>query len=623
MNDRSLLPTRVRRLTAFRVPSSLARTAKRVMLALILALAFLLPPLLVGGAGAARGVIGQRPESPAPLNQAHPDRPAHDPTKHTAVIVAGNAGTESSDLLGPYETLAISGRFNVYVAAPERVLTPLYPGDLSIVPHYSFAEYDAAFGGTVDLLVVPYIPNSETADTAVLDWIREKTDAGTTVLSICAGAVVVADAGVLEGQTTTTHHFSMLAAERTHPEVQWVRGRRYVDSGQFISSAGVTSGIDATLYTLGRMFGREAADRTAQAMGYPHTRFLDDPTWNVRWSDHLSLLASFYRWDQRGIGLVLYDGVRELEVASIIDTYPRSMAAPVRTLAPERSVIRSRHGLDLVPRSDFSTAPALDRLLVPGDGLAPEALAAVQMWAAQQGAGLTVERVHDSGGFPYDATLRDLARRQSNGVANAVATALEYPTQNLQLDGPARQLDLLLRPMALGLLGLGAAVWLRRRAVRTTSVLPSRLRTAALSSGRFTLHFVEMSLAMAAGMVVFHALAGAGGHEPVRDASSLLEQVGMMVAMTVPMVGWMRVRGHGWRHGAEMTVGMLAPVVVVDLLLLAGAATTLPWLQQAAGPGMVLGMLAAMLLRRGHYAGAHASAASSASQRTRTAAGHV
>src|SRR6185437_2610509 len=105
-----------------------------------------------------------------------------------------------------------------------------------------------------DLLVVPYIPNSETSDAAVLQWIGAKAESGTTVLSICAGAKVVADAGVLAGQSATTHFDTLPTVERTHPEVRWLRGLRYVDSGQFISSAGVTSGVDATLYTLGRMF---------------------------------------------------------------------------------------------------------------------------------------------------------------------------------------------------------------------------------------------------------------------------------------------------------------------------------------------------------------------------------
>src|SRR5262245_37355865 len=155
--------TGARRRTAARLRSLFAP----IRLGLLLLLASLLPPLLVGGAGVARAFVGPRAEAPPPLSQPLPARPAHDPSKRTAVIVAGNAGTESSDLLGPYETLATSGRFNVYVVAPERTLAPLFPGDLSLIPHYSFAEYDAELGGAVDLLVIPYIPNAETAAAAV------------------------------------------------------------------------------------------------------------------------------------------------------------------------------------------------------------------------------------------------------------------------------------------------------------------------------------------------------------------------------------------------------------------------------------------------------------------------
>jgi transcriptional regulator GlxA family with amidase domain len=606
MSDQTVLPTRIR-LTAFRVPSFV----RRMMPALILVLAFALPPLLAGAVGGARELRAQQIEPPPALGQPLPDRPIHDPSKRTAVIVAGNAGTESSDLMGPYEALATSGRFNDYVTAPKRVLTPLYPGDLSIVPHYGFAEYDATFSSPPDLLVVPYIPNAAITDPAVLTWIRDKAQAGSTVLSICVGAQVVADAGVLRGQTATTHHLRMSLVERTHPEVNWVRGVRYVDSGQFISAAGVTSGVDATLYTLGRMFGREVAEQTAQGMGYPHTRFLDDPTWTARGLNVAPYIPSFYRWDRTDIGLVLYDGVRELEVSSVIDTYPRSFAASVRTLAPERTVIRSRHGLDLVPRSDFATAPAPDRVLVPGDASAPEAVAAVQAWTAQH-ADRPVEAVHASGGYLYDVTFRDLSRHEANSVTIEAANQLEYPTRDLQLDGPAWRLDLLVRPLALGLLGLGAAVWLRRRP-----------RPGLWSFGRFALHFAEMTIAMVAGMAVFHLAAGGHGREAARDIPWTVHEVGMIVFMTVPMVAWMRLRGHSWRHGAEMALGMLAPVVVIDVLLGLGAAATLPWLQHAAGPAMMLGMLAAMLLRREQYTGVHTRVDAPLRGSGRTACGHL
>src|SRR5205809_592269 len=94
-----------------------------------------------------------------------------------------------------------------YVVAPERNAAPLNPLPLNlccawvdIVPHYSFAEYDATFGAP-DLIVIPAIPRATPGnpDAAVLEWLRTRPDAHTVVLSICAGAQVVADAGILAG----------------------------------------------------------------------------------------------------------------------------------------------------------------------------------------------------------------------------------------------------------------------------------------------------------------------------------------------------------------------------------------------------------------------------------------
>jgi AraC family transcriptional regulator, transcriptional activator FtrA len=278
---------------------------------------------------------------------------------------------------------------------------------------------------------------------------------------------VVADAGVLGGQAATTHHNTLPVVEKSHPEVQWVHNRRYVDSGQFISSAGITSGVDATLYTLGRLFGREVADQTAQAMGYPHTRFLDDSTWLVPANNILPVLPNAYRVHPTQIGLVLYDGLREVEVSSILDTYPRSYATEVDPLTLQPGIIQTRHGLDLVAPEDLSTAPNLDRVLLPG---APDASTAalVDGWAA--GRGLRAERIHASGAYAYDATLRDMAHDEGNSVVREAATGLEYPTRDLQLAGPEWRPDLVVRPLALGLIGLGALLLVRhqRRLAVTT-----------------------------------------------------------------------------------------------------------------------------------------------------------
>jgi flagellar biosynthetic protein FliP len=122
----------------------------------------------------------------------------------------------------------------------------------------------------------------------------------------------------------------------------------------------------------------------------------------------------------------------------------------------------------------------------------------------------------------------------------------------------------------------------------------SALKSGALSTGRFVLHFAEMWLAMLAGMFVFHAFV----HGSMTDT---LYQVGMAASMTLPMVAWMRVRGHSLRHGIEMALGMLLPWAAVSLLASTEAVTVLPWLAEADGAAMLLGMVAVMLLRPHHY----------------------
>jgi hypothetical protein len=127
------------------------------------------------------------------------------------------------------------------------------------------------------------------------------------------------------------------------------------------------------------------------------------------------------------------------------------------------------------------------------------------------------------------------------------------------------------------------------------NAIPSPVRSAV----GFVLHFLEMSIAMIVGMVLFMAIPG------VMQLPKALHLLGMAAAMTVPMIIWMRVRGHGWRHGIEMSLGMLLPWAAVLAPVGLGATSVLQWLEQADGPAMFLGMLAVMLLRPGHYAHAH------------------
>jgi putative intracellular protease/amidase len=122
------------------------------------------------------------------------------------------------------------------------------------------------------------------------------------------------------------------------------------------------------------------------------------------------------------------------------------------------------------------------------------------------------------------------------------------------------------------------------------------MNTTARAFGRFILHFAAMVIAMMAGMEAFMAIPG------VMQLPRPLHLTGMGIAMSLPMVLWMKVRGHGVRHGLEMSAAMLLPWAAVLALQSAAAPQAAPWLAQAGSPAMLLGMLAYMLLHREHYA---------------------
>lgn len=88
------------------------------------------------------------------------------------------------------------------------------------------------------------------------------------------------------------------------------------------------------------------------------------------------------------------------------------------------------------------------------------------------------------------------------------------------------------------------------------------------------------------------------------DAPAVL-LLGMGVTMTVPMVAWMRYRGHGWAPSKEMAASMLLPTAGVIALLGAGLVEDIGALLTIEHMVMLPSMLVAMLLRRDEYSGGH------------------
>ena len=127
-----------------------------------------------------------------------------------------------------------------------------------------------------------------------------------------------------------------------------------------------------------------------------------------------------------------------------------------------------------------------------------------------------------------------------------------------------------------------------------------------LGSGwRFTLHFLEMVVAMIAGMAVLGVAIGLLGEPP--GYSDLLVRYALMgAAMSVPMVAWMRYRGHPWSDGLEMTAAMLVPMFALVLPVELGVAGYVLGLSEGSlmvlsHVAMIGGMAALMLYRFDRY----------------------
>lgn len=435
-------PRRLRRL-------GMTKTTRSVLLRIVrvatVVLAFVVPPALAGVATLYVRTRDTLALDPIARDLELPPRPlAAGPTgRKLAVIVAGNRGTEITDSLPLVELLAESGAFDVRIVAPRRVASPfrsagIGAAGLDFVPDLDFADYDALVGRAPDLLVIPYLSAWRTDDAAVIPWIRAHAGPDTMVMSICLGAEVAAATGLFDGYTATGHYAALdqLAAE--HPQIRYQRDVRWVRDRNRMSSGTLTAGLDATLAAIDALAGRVAAVRAATATGYRHTAYLDDPRAALSHARTGLVLELAYRWERTKVAVVIEGGTRESAIAALLDLYAATLTTDSVAIAGSPGVITSRHGVRLVPHGTTANLGAYDHVV---DATALGAT-----------------------GASYDAALADIARTRGAAMARAVARGMNYPAQDLGLDGGVPVgVTMIVRIVALGALGLLVRLAIVRR----------------------------------------------------------------------------------------------------------------------------------------------------------------
>jgi len=172
-------------------------------------------------------------------------------------------GVELLDFAGPGEVFAAAHAFRPYTVAASAAPL-LSQGFVTVTPQYSIADAPAPHvllvpGGNIGALL---------DDPDMMAWLKETAASARNVVSVCNGAIVLAEAGLLKGLDATTHWGAIEALRQHAPDTRVLEGHRWVDSGRVLTTAGVSAGIDGALHLVSRLASREEADRVARYMEY-------------------------------------------------------------------------------------------------------------------------------------------------------------------------------------------------------------------------------------------------------------------------------------------------------------------------------------------------------------------
>jgi putative intracellular protease/amidase len=213
---------------------------------------------------------------------------------------------EDIDYAAPYEVFGQAGAHLFTVASSTAAIRTVFGQRLQ-------PEFDLEHAPAADVVLVPGGGvNGPMGDAKVLEWIRQRAATSKYVFSVCNGAFIIAQAGLLDGKRATTTAGRIDQLMETFPKIDVVR-ERFVDNGKVITAAGLSAGIDGALHVVEREYGRERAELVARGIEYrwepeshwsrandaefrlPDVKLPDDARW-----EKISSHGDTSQWEVRG-----------------------------------------------------------------------------------------------------------------------------------------------------------------------------------------------------------------------------------------------------------------------------------------------------------------------------------
>ncbi len=222
--------------------------------------ATLIGGLTIGAAAKAAGqTSSQSLAAPLPIPRSSRIRVAFVVSKNANLIDLGGPWETFQDVMLPNGDMP----FELATVAETRDVVET-TGGLRIEPAYTFDTLPA----WPNVIVVGAQSNRSKA---FMEFLRNAQGRVDVTLSVCTGAFKLAESGILDGSSATTHHDYYDQFAKQFPKVRLVRGQRFVDNGSIVTAGGLTSGISAALHIVSRYYGTSSADRTAFYMEFVPT----------------------------------------------------------------------------------------------------------------------------------------------------------------------------------------------------------------------------------------------------------------------------------------------------------------------------------------------------------------
>lgn len=176
---------------------------------------------------------------------------------------------EVLDFSGPFEVFSTAFRLSKQLNSKVLLISGSgmkinARGSLSVNPHYSILEHPE-----LDILIIAGGVHTKELDRPnITKWISTQAQEVTIIASVCTGSFLLANAGVLNGLTATTHWSDIGEFRNTFPEIPIVENVPWVDHVNVVTSAGISAGIDMSLHLVSRFFSQSLAAQTAKQMEY-------------------------------------------------------------------------------------------------------------------------------------------------------------------------------------------------------------------------------------------------------------------------------------------------------------------------------------------------------------------